>query len=151
MRSRCLREAGRVLPRADAEEAVQEALVRAWRRRHSCRTPEAPLPWVLEITRNETRRQLVRRSLRMGRELVGHEGREPQADDAELAGATTRVTVEQALLRLDETDRRALHLRYDEDLTQPEVARRLGMPEGTVKVRLHRARLRLREMLEESV
>lgn len=150
MRSRCLREAGRVLPRADAEEAVQEALVRAWRRRHACRTPEAPLPWVLEITRNEARRQLERRSRRMGREVVGQEGCEPQADDAELVDTATRVTVEQALRRLDETDRRALQLRYDEDLTQPEVARRLGMPEGTVKVRLHRARLRLREMLEES-
>jgi RNA polymerase sigma-70 factor (ECF subfamily) len=41
-----------------------------------------------------------------------------------------------------------LHLRYAEDLTQIEVARRLGLPEGTVKVRLHRARGRLRRALE---
>lgn len=151
MRSRCLREAGRVLPRADAEEAVQEALVRAWRRRHACRTPEAPLPWLLEITRNEARRQLERRSRRMGRELIGEvERHEAETDDAELTATANRVTVEQALRGLDETDRRALQLRYDEDLTQVEVARRLGMPEGTVKVRLHRARLRLRETLGES-
>lgn len=139
-----------MLPSAEAEEAVQEALVRAWQRRHACRAPEAPLPWIIQITRNESRRLLERRSRRMGRELVAHTPQEPETDDAELAGATTRVTVEQAMSGLDDTDRRVLHLRYDEDLTQSEVARRLGMPEGTVKVRLHRARLRLREVLEGS-
>ncbi|MGH2844629.1 MAG: RNA polymerase sigma factor [Thermoleophilaceae bacterium] len=150
LRSRCLREARRVLPSADAEEAVQEALLRAWRRRHACRTPHAPLPWVLEITRNEARRLLDQRSRRMGHELVERTPQEPLADDAELAGAATRVTVERALRRLDDTDRQVLRLRYDEDLTQPEVAHRLDLPEGTVKVRLHRARHRLREMLDES-
>jgi RNA polymerase sigma-70 factor (ECF subfamily) len=59
-----------------------------------------------------------------------------------------RLTVEQALGTLAERDRRVLHLRYAEDLTQIEVARRLGLPEGTVKVRLHRARGRLRRALE---
>ena len=50
---------------------------------------------------------------------------------------------------LADGDRRVLHLRYAEDLTQAEVARRLGLPEGTVKVRLHRARGRLRRVLED--
>ena len=59
-----------------------------------------------------------------------------------------RLTVEQALGTLAERDRRVLHLRYAEDLTQVEVARRMGLPEGTVKVRLHRARGRLRRALE---
>jgi RNA polymerase sigma-70 factor (ECF subfamily) len=40
-------------------------------------------------------------------------------------------------------------MRYGEDLTQAEVARRLGVPEGTVKVRLHRARRRLRGLLAD--
>src|SRR6266702_2576703 len=52
-RSRCLREARRVLrDHHDAEEAVQEALVRAWRRRDSCQSRDEPLPWLLQITRN---------------------------------------------------------------------------------------------------
>jgi RNA polymerase sigma-70 factor (ECF subfamily) len=42
-----------------------------------------------------------------------------------------------------------LLLRYGEDLTQPELARRLDLPEGTVKVRLHRIRKRFAEALEE--
>jgi RNA polymerase sigma-70 factor (ECF subfamily) len=50
---------------------------------------------------------------------------------------------------LADGDRSLLALRYAEDLTQSEVARRLGMPEGTVKVRLHRARRRLRLLLAD--
>ena len=144
LRTRCYREAVRVLPRADAEEAVQEALVRAWLRRDACRSPEAPLPWLLEITRNEARRVLGRRA-RLGSLAPLHPA--PTEDDA-LAEAAVRLTVEQALGTLAERDRRVLHLRYAEDLTQVEVARRMGLPEGTVKVRLHRARGRLRRALE---
>jgi RNA polymerase sigma-70 factor (ECF subfamily) len=144
LRRRCYREAVRVLPRADAEEAVQEALVRAWLRRDACRSPEAPLPWLLQITRNEARRVLGREA-RQGD--LGLLPAAPREDDA-LAGAAARLTVEQALGTLAERDRRVLHLRYAEDLTQVEVARRLGLPEATVKVRLHRARGRLRRALE---
>jgi RNA polymerase sigma-70 factor (ECF subfamily) len=151
LRSRCFREAARVLPRADAEEAVQEALARAWQRRDACRSPDAPLPWVLEITRNEARRLIGREARHGHRELV--ETLPEHADDDEddeFAGAATRMTVEHALRRLGDRDQRVLRLRYAEDLTQGEVARLLGVPEGTVKVRLHRARRRLRRLLEDS-
>src|SRR5437588_1520160 len=64
-RQRCLREARRILGnRDDAEEAVQEAMARAWRRRAACRTPAAPLPWLLQITRNESMRLAARRRQR---------------------------------------------------------------------------------------
>ena len=145
LRTRCVREAVRVLPRDDAEEVVQEALIRAWLRRDGCRSPETPLPWLLEITRNETRRLLGRQVRRGSLELLAAA---PLEDDA-LAGAAARVTIEQAVRTLADGDRRVLHLRYAEDLTQAEVARRLGLPEGTVKVRLHRARGRLRRVLED--
>ena len=49
-----------------------------------------------------------------------------------------------ALDLLGERDRRLLEMKYEEDLTQGMIARRLGIPEGTVKVRLHRAREKLR-------
>jgi RNA polymerase sigma-70 factor (ECF subfamily) len=149
MRSRCLQEARRLLPRADAEEAVQEALVRAWMRRDACRTPDAPLPWILQITRNEARRLLARRAGRLRQVRVEPIPAEPAVEDDALAGATIRLTVEQALACLAEGDRSVLRLRYADDLTQAEVARRLGVPEGTVKVRLHRARGRLRTLLED--
>jgi RNA polymerase sigma-70 factor, ECF subfamily len=148
LRTRCFREAVRVLPRADAEEAVQEALVRAWLCRDACRSPEAPLPWVLEITRNEARRLHGRQARRASRELVDAMTAAPDSQD-ELSGTAVRMTVEQALGTLGDADRRILQLRYSDDLTQVEVARRLGVPEGTVKVRLHRARRRLRALLAE--
>lgn len=49
-----------------------------------------------------------------------------------------------ALEALSERDRELLEMRYEEDLTQAAIASRLGIPEGTVKVRLHRARAKLR-------
>jgi RNA polymerase sigma-70 factor, ECF subfamily len=149
LRHRCLQEARRVLPGVDAEEAVQEALVRAWRRQDACRTPEAPLPWILQITRNEARRLLERRAQRLALAPIEPASSEPEVEDDALKGTTTRITIEQALARLRDADRRLLRLRYSDDLTQAEVARRLGVPVGTVKVRLHRARGRLRALLEE--
>jgi RNA polymerase sigma-70 factor (ECF subfamily) len=119
----------------------------SWLRRDKCRSPETPLPWLLEITRNEARRLLGRQARRGSLELFAAA---PLEDDA-LAGAAVRVTIEQAVRTLADGDRRVLHLRYAEDLTQAEVARRLGLPEGTVKVRLHRARGRLRRVLEDEV
>src|SRR5918999_3451042 len=79
LRSRCLREAHRLIPGAEAEEAVQEALARAWTRRHACRSPEAPLGWMLRITRNESRRLLARRT------------RREQARDAEAASCAPEL------------------------------------------------------------
>jgi RNA polymerase sigma-70 factor (ECF subfamily) len=55
-----------------------------------------------------------------------------------------RADVQAALRRLSRRDRELLALRYGEDLTQAAIAVRLGIPEGTVKVRLHRARDKLR-------
>lgn len=149
LRSCCLSEARRVLPGGDAEEAVQEALIRAWTRRDACRTPELPLPWMLAITRNEALRLHQRRARRLRRAHLDAVLADHERGDDPLAGATTRVTVEQALRRLRDADRDLLRLRYADDLTQAEVARRLGVPEGTVKVRLNRARSRLRAVLEQ--
>jgi RNA polymerase sigma-70 factor (ECF subfamily) len=147
-RQRCLREARRILRnRDDAEEAVQEAFVRAWRKRNACRTPGAPLPWLLQITRNESMRLAARRSRRQASEIPEAE---PEAApsgpavDAQLDQTLTSVATEQALSTLGEDERRLLRLRYEEDLTQGQVAAALGVPEGTVKVRLHRVRARLR-------
>jgi RNA polymerase sigma factor (sigma-70 family) len=55
-----------------------------------------------------------------------------------------RADLHAALGSLSERDRGLLEMRYREDLTQGAIAARLGIPEGTVKVRLFRARARLR-------
>ena len=131
--------------RAEAEDAVQEAFLRAWRNSGSCRTPDAPLPWLLQITRNEALR-ILRQNARGGEqeEMPG----EPSTEDPALASVGERVDIGRVLAELSHEDRRVLELRYTDDLTQPGVAAELGIPEGTVKVRLHRLRSTLREALE---
>jgi RNA polymerase sigma-70 factor (ECF subfamily) len=149
-RIRCRREADRYIrdPVA-AEDVVQEALLRAWRGRATRATPEAPIPWLLAITRNEALRWKAR---------SGHDGAalDPHAlasaleaetaDPAETA--TDRVWLGAALAGLSAPDRRLLRMRYERDLTTAQIAERLGTPEGTVKIRLHRLRSRLRGELQ---
>lgn len=134
----------------DAEEAVQEALVRAWRGRGSCRTPEHPLPWMVQITRREAFRLLERRKLLQQREVADEMTQEIPGEDSELEGIVGALATEQMLSLLKSDDREILELRYVHDLSQPAVARKMNMPEGTVKVRLHRIRHRLRAELEEA-
>jgi RNA polymerase sigma-70 factor (ECF subfamily) len=143
-RMKCLRYARRMLRNeADAEEAVQEALTRAWRKREQCR--DAAVPWMLEITRNEALRIVARRREdRPIEEVPDRAGCSP-ADEV-----LRRVSVADALDRLPSADRALLRLRYEADLTQSAVAKRTGLPEGTVKVRLHRLRKQLRAALQEA-
>jgi RNA polymerase sigma-70 factor (ECF subfamily) len=104
---------------------------------------------MLKITRNESFRVLERRSRVRMRELPEHCAAEVSAEDGRIEQLVSQAATRQALRLLTPDDRALLHLRYGEDLTQPEVARRLDLPEGTVKVRLHRVRQRLRQALEE--
>jgi RNA polymerase sigma-70 factor, ECF subfamily len=138
--------------REDAEEAVQEAMIRAWRARDDCRVPAARTAWLLQITRREAFRVAERRSRLRAREHLQPEEQEPpSARHCELDGVESRVSFDQTLGLLQPHDRDLMRLRYAEGLTQEQVAARLDLPEGTVKVRLHRARERLRKALEEHV
>jgi RNA polymerase sigma-70 factor (ECF subfamily) len=145
----CLEEARRVLRSPDAaEEAAQRALIRAWRRRRTCRQPEQPGGWLARIARNEALRHLALERRR----------RETALDERALvAGGAPIEPFEQLLADLDldrlfaslpASDRELARLRYVDDLTHSQVAERLGVPEGTAKVRLHRMRRRLRQTLE---
>lgn len=129
---------------SDVEDAVQEALMRIWRHRHRVREAEKRLAWVAAIARNE--------ALRVAQKRDGVRAREQHADEIELGSedlaldhALNQAVLEGLLAPLETADRSLLRLRYADDLTQAEIAARLGLPEGTVKVRLHRLRLRLRK------
>jgi RNA polymerase sigma-70 factor (ECF subfamily) len=69
------------------------------------------------------------------------------AEDEAVIATVERADLHAALSRLDERDRQLVQLRYQEDLTQEAIAKRLGIPEGTVKVRLHRVRDKLRQAM----
>jgi RNA polymerase sigma-70 factor (ECF subfamily) len=142
-RERCLREARRYLPDADAEDAVQEALLVAWRKEDAWVPSSGPLPLLLTITRFQALQSLRRRRPQPVGELSEH-----AAEDAELTATHLRIDVANALADLSEDDRTLLELRYRDDLTQRALASHLGIPEGTVKIRLHRLRMRLRAVLD---
>jgi RNA polymerase sigma-70 factor (ECF subfamily) len=126
----------------EIDDVVQDALVRAWRARDACHSPGEPGPWLAAIVRNEAFRRGSGRAAPPA-SLAG----EPAAEDDRLDAALVRVDVDVALRSLDPLDRRLVALRYEHDLTQPRIAELLGMPEGTVKVRLHRARRALEDAL----
>jgi RNA polymerase sigma-70 factor, ECF subfamily len=145
-RRRCLHEARRVLRnRDDAEEAVQEALLRAWRAGRAGWVPEHREAWLATIARNEAYRVGDRR--RRAAELERAQP-PPEPRDA-IAALVDTIAFEQVLSVLGPGEREVVSLRYAGDLTQAQVAHYLNLPLGTVKVRLHRGRNRLRSVMME--
>jgi RNA polymerase sigma-70 factor, ECF subfamily len=125
---------------SEAEDIAQDALLRAWRRRSTLRDADRRNQWLAAIVRNEAFRQHARVRPDLSATLELREGEE----DAQVLAAVELADLHAALRELSERDRLLLELRYEEDLTQAAIAHRLGIPEGTVKVRLHRARAKLR-------
>lgn len=145
-RRRCLALAIRQLrSREDAEEAVQEALVRGWLHAESCRNPRNPISWLMTITRRECarlgRRHCERQEARL--EECGERG--DSHNTAEVVASI--VDLRTAMAQLSDEEQRLLDLRYIKQLTQVEVAEELGWPEGTVKTKLHRTRARIRSKM----
>ena len=140
-----------------ADEAAQEALTRAWRQRGSCHSPATPGPWVAQIARNEALRLWQREQQLLARSTSPTADGEPEVEDRSSSGEPLeealirRVSVMQALATLTEEERELVSLRYESDLAHPAIAEALGMPEGTVKVRLHRIRKRLATLIAEPV
>jgi RNA polymerase sigma-70 factor, ECF subfamily len=125
---------------SEAEDIAQDALLRAWRRRSTLRETARRNQWLSTIVRNEAFRQRARVRPVPTSEIETHEG----AEDAQVVATVELADLHAALARLTQRDRQLLELRYGEDLTQSAIARHLDIPEGTVKVRLHRARDKLR-------
>ena len=151
-RERCLREARRYTRSpAEAEDIVQEALLRAWRTRATLRNAAYPMPWLLQITRNEALRLLSRRGRDHARSVLVAEPRDVASVEEWTDTAAIRLDVEAALRQLGEEDRAIVSLRYRDELTHSTIADLMNIPVGTCKVRLHRLRKRLRVLLAEEV
>lgn len=129
---------------AEAEDLAQEALLKAWLNRTQLRDRRRWPQWLGQITRNHALRTLER-----GHPVPVEEVEERAEVDARLEALGERVDVQEALSRLSASDREILRLRYVEDLTQPKVAKRLGIGESAAKVRLSRARRKLSVQLRD--
>lgn len=129
--------------RDEAEDIAQEALLRAWRARARLRQPERFHGWLARIVRNEAAR-VAARPRPIPTEAIDEEVAD---EDDEVGAAAIRATLDRELVRLGDHEQTLIRLRYREDLTQTAIAERLGIPEGTVKVQLHRARQKLAHAL----
>jgi RNA polymerase sigma-70 factor, ECF subfamily len=147
---------------ADAEDAVQDALLSAYKHRDQFRG-QAQLPtWITAIVVNSARMQLRRRR-QVFHLPLNHEPEEAETSllnllrdprpnpeqeyrASELADRAARV-----IALLSPPLRQAIQLREFEGLTIRDIASRLGLPEGTVKARISRARRKLRRLVPKTL
>jgi RNA polymerase sigma factor (sigma-70 family) len=133
----------------EAEDAVQEAFVKAYYALGRFRQDAPFRPWLLKIVANEARNR--RRKAGRQADLVLRAGEERPSGDAAPSPEAAALEMERhhllmaALNRLREADRTALALRFFLDLSEAEMAAALGCARGTVKSRVSRALGRLRE------
>ena len=158
-----------------AEEVVQETFLALWNRAELFDPKIGSLAaWLHTIARNRTvdrlraagrRPNLIPLSSASGEDeeagaaldrlvgtgsLIGGAGIGP-GPEGELAITELRHVIREALAELPEAERTAIVLAYREELTQTEIAERLGWPLGTVKTRTRRALLRLRGALADEL
>jgi RNA polymerase sigma factor (sigma-70 family) len=144
---RCMAIACRILRDSHlAEDAVQSALVTAWRELRTLRDPDLFEPWLHRILTNECYAEARRRTRWSANiRLLPVDG--PTEADGVLT-VNDRDQLERAFRRLTLEQRAVLVFHHYLGLSLPEVATRIGIPLGTAKSRLHHATAALRASLE---
>jgi RNA polymerase sigma-70 factor (ECF subfamily) len=142
---------------ADAEEAAQEAVLKAFRHLGGLRSGVTFKAWLLQIALNEARQRL-RKNKRHTYEPIGKDEDDDApaldpADERELPSETlerkeTRRAITEALGTLSEPYREVFILRDLEQLNVKETAKALRISSAAVKTRLRRARVQMRQMLK---
>lgn len=124
---------------ADAQDAFQEVFLKLYRAK---KTPEPEFlkPWLIKTACNTCASQLRSRRIFL-----------PLSEDIPAAAAFYDRTVLSAVLSLSQTDRTLVYLFYYENLKTAEIARITGIKDATVRTRLRRARLTLKEILQEDL
>lgn len=144
---------------ADAQDLVQEVLVKAYERRAELTSIAALSPWLARVLYNsfiDNTRRYARKRLRtvpIDRAEVGGEPMEPASPLAGPEDETQRafdiMALAKALDKLSLEHRSVLLMHDSEGYKLEEIQAITGIPVGTLKSRLHRARARARELLDE--
>jgi RNA polymerase sigma-70 factor (ECF subfamily) len=139
----------------EAEDAVQDGLLAAWRGAATFRGESSARTWLFQVVVHACRRRHRRRAGEPERhdpmeqaEALAAPG--PGADERVAAGQV-REAMERALAALPEEAREVLLLRDVEGLSGEEAAAALGLGLAAMKSRLHRARLELKERVESAL
>jgi RNA polymerase sigma factor (sigma-70 family) len=135
---------------AAAEDAAQEAFVRAHRALGRFREGDAFRPWLLRIVSNVALNELRSRKRREGwlGRLMLQPQEAPRTPEALVVASGELRDVDAAMQQLKPGDRNVLYLRHYLELGEREMAEALGCAPGTVKSRMSRASARLRTIIE---
>ena len=133
---------------ADAEDAVQEALIRAWRALPRFRAESRFSTWIYRIQLNAIHDQRAKRSRGGGAPL--EDVPEPADPRDALHASELSTALQEALNALDETYRSAVLMSDVSGMSYAEIAEVLGVAEGTVKSRIFRGRAELARLLGTS-
>lgn len=125
--------------KSDREDAVQEALKRAWEKREQLQNPEYLQTWVIRILLN------------VCHNMQKHNKRVLPRDDVPLSAQDHPPELRDALLSLEEKFRMPILLHYIEGYSVLQTAAMLRLPQGTVKTRLRIGREKLKDTLREEV
>jgi RNA polymerase sigma-70 factor (ECF subfamily) len=146
-----VRTAYLIAPGGDAEDAVQEAFVKAHAALGRFRSGAPFRPWLLRIVANEARNRRRSAGRRAGLALRSVEDRRPDdaapSPESAVLAEEQRVWLLAGVNGLADADREVIAARYFLELSEAETAEILGLPRGTVKSRLSRALGRLRDRL----
>jgi RNA polymerase sigma-70 factor, ECF subfamily len=129
--------------RGDAEDAVNEAILKAWSSFDRLRDVDKFRPWFMRIVVNQCRNDLRHKKVIRMEPLVGDDHPAPDSLD----GASLRDAVSRSIECLVPDQRVAVALRFWNDLSIDEIARVMGVPSGTIKGRLHTANQRIKAEL----
>ena len=136
--------------RADAEDALQEAWIQAWKQRDTFDPSRGNVAaWLVTIARSRALDRRRRQASRGRAEGAVPIDPPPSMPDPETAAArgNLQMRLRQALASLDPKQRQVLEIAYFEGLSQSEIAARLGAPLGSVKFWARQGLLQLRELV----
>ncbi|MHC4822379.1 MAG: RNA polymerase sigma factor, partial [Planctomycetota bacterium] len=138
--------------REDAREAVQEAFLKCWRRRHDAPSLRTPRAWVFSVVLNAARDLRRRRKVRRTGTLPPEDVMPPSSTVADPAATAERreavSRAREAIGHLPDAEKEVFLLRQNGELTFTQIGESLGIPVGTAKTRMRAALRRLREALD---
>jgi RNA polymerase sigma-70 factor (ECF subfamily) len=141
--------------REAAEDVLQDVFIMIWEKAPLYDSARGkPMTWAVTLTRNKAidRLRSTQRRNRLQDDVQRESETFEQFDDRSsfdaVAAGETNTLVREAIGKLSKDQREAIELAFFSSLTQTEIAERLGEPLGTIKARIRRGMMRLRELLD---
>ena len=132
----------RLADRNEAEDVLQDVYLTAFRKFRDLKKKESFKAWVISIARNKVNDHFRKKAARL--EIPIDQLKETEICDTRY-GVSAVCTVRETLSQLGDQDKQIIYLFYWKEMPQAEIAKRLNIPVGTVKSRLHTARNNFRD------